>query len=265
MKRIVIITLLFSSSLICEAQKLCVAESTVLAKAWTSSSDKNAFSKVSGRVDELVASIDFADHDIQSLRKIFAKTHRQFLHEYVQYSGIEKLAAGQYDCLTATSLFADILSKTGYEHSVIETNYHIFITVKTTEGDVIIETTDRFGGFITDRKKIEERISNYRKNVLASATREHYRYSFSMYDVITPDQLAGLLYFNQAVVAYNAGDLRLCSDKLAASKETRNSERITELATVLYHSVILSDLSDDVKAPILNQWKSVVRVEMASR
>ncbi len=169
LRRAAIIFFLFSS--------IGLAQAQVLEKAFVSTSRMTELNQINNRVDRLLARANArsTSHDIRSLRSLFNKTHRTFLKSYVQYAGIEELAEGRFDCLTATSLFADVLTKQGYQFTMIETNYHIFILVTTSEGEVAIETTDRFGGFVTDEKKVKSMIANYRSNALASATSAHVR------------------------------------------------------------------------------------------
>jgi hypothetical protein len=223
------IAVCFSAALACRAQ------SNVLEKVWTTTASRESFNEVDGRVNKLVSQVAKRHYrnDIRKLYALFMKTHSRFLHSYVQYTGIEGLANGRYDCLTATSLFADILSKSGYTYNIVETNYHIFIVVNTKDGDVILETTDRLGGFINDEKKKGEVISDYKKNVLAAATPSHYRYSFNLFKTIDTNQLAGLLYFNQAVKAFNAEKWEECSEKLSAASQTTSSPRVAELSAIL--------------------------------
>jgi hypothetical protein len=244
-----------------------LANAQVLEKAFASSTHSAELASINNRVSRMLAVVNerSESNDMRKLHSIFTKTHRRFLKSYVQYSGIEELTAGRFDCLTATSLFADILSKEGFKFTMIETNYHIFIVVNTTEGDVVLETTDRFGGFISDKKKVENVLTNYRANVLASATPLHYQYSFSLYQSVSADQLAGLLFFNQAVKAFNDHKLVECSDKLELSAVRNQSPRISELATVLYHSVAASDLDEEIKFSIMNKWKGVIQTPYASR
>lgn len=235
-------------------------QSTVLEKVWVTSGSNNGLQEVNSRVERLVSEIANRQYrdEVRKLRDLFKKTHARFLHNYVRYTGIEGLTKGRYDCLTATSLFADILTKSEYRYNIIETNYHIFIVVNTKDGDVVLETTDRFGGFINDKKKQVATINEYKKNALVWATPSHYQYSFSLYQPVNTDQLAGLLYFNQAVNAFNDHKWLECSDKLSASSSTTSYLRVSQLAAMLCQSVASSSaLEDETKAAILNRWKRV--------
>lgn len=229
MKTVIMVLAFVTAGLVSRAQ------GSILEKVWTTSSTREGFQEVNTRVNKLVSKVGKRHYrnDVRKLYALFMKTHERFLHNYVQYTGIETLAQGRYDCLTATSLFADVLSKAGYRYSIIETNYHIFIMVNTKDGDVLLETTDRLGGFINDEKKMNAVVAEYKKNLLASATSSHYQYSFSLYRPVNTDQLVGLLYFNQAVNAFNRERWNECSEKLTVASQSTNSPRIAELADLL--------------------------------
>jgi hypothetical protein len=211
------------------------AQQTVIEKVWTTSSSSTGLSLIDSRINQLVTKLGNHHYrnEVRKLNALFNKTHNRFLHTYTQYTGIEELANGRYDCLTATSLFADILTRAGYKYNIIETNYHIFIMVNTDDGDVILETTNRFSGFISDKEQIAKTVGEYQKNILKSATASHYQYSFSLYKTVDVDQLAGLLYFNQAVKAFNAEKWDECSEKLSAAAQSTDSPQVAVLGALL--------------------------------
>jgi len=229
MKRVLLFYICLSASLAVFAQE------NIIEKVWSTSESADGLQTMDTRIGKLVTNIEKRHHknDQSKLYTIFKKTHSNFLSQYVQYSDINDLAKGKYDCLTATSLFAEILSRTGFNYKIIETNYHIFIVVNTLEGNVLLETTDRVGGFINDEKQFKARLGEYQKNILQAATSSHYKYSFSLFKAVDADQLAGLLYFNQAVKAFNNENWEECSEKLSAAAQTTNSPRIAELTELL--------------------------------
>ena len=195
------------------------------------------------------------------LKSIFKATHQKYLKTYSQYADLgEVFQNGKYDCLTATTLFSIVLSKTHFDYKIIETNYHIFLLVNTEEGQVLLETTDRLSGFVEDPAEITSRINGYRKNAIANTgeNKMYYQYSFDLFHEVSPDQLTGLLYFNQAIKAYNKHDLLACTTFLELSKRNYDSPRIEELAIVLMKSVLESNLSTTVKSQIIHQYKNYV-------
>ncbi len=236
------------------------AEAQVLETAWVTTHGASGREQVSGQIEQLLSRTlaSTESGSIDQLRTLFNKTHKRFLRHYVQYAGLEEIGDGRYDCLTATTLFADILTRAGFRFEVIETNYHIFITVETTAGKVVLETTDRFGGFISDPRRIEDILSSYRKNNLAASSAHELRFSFGLWQSISTENLASLLYFNQAVKAFNSKQWLECSNKLALSAATRPSPRVWELATALCQVVSNSEVEKEVRDSILVRWEQPI-------
>jgi hypothetical protein len=235
MKRALLIGLLYSIALVSLAQ-------TVIEKAWTTSASNEGLQLIDTRINELVTDINKHHYrnEVRKLNTLFIKTHNRFLYTYDKYAGIEGLVNGHYDCLTATSLFADILSRTGYRYSIVETNYHIFIMVNTKDGDVLLETTDRDNGFIDNQERMSKVLAQYRQNTLDTSTPQQYQYTFSLFKKVDVDQLPGLLYFNQAVKAFNAEKWDECSEKLSAAAMTTNSPHVAELTELLHRQPYFS-------------------------
>lgn len=229
MKRALLVGLLYLITLAALAQ-------TVIEKAWTTSTSPEGLQQIDTRIDQLVTDLNkhHYNNDVRKLNALFTKTHNRFLDTYDRYAGIEGLVNGHYDCLTATSLFADILSRTGFNYNIIETNYHIFIMVNTKDGDVLLETTDRFNGFISNEVRMNEVLAQYRQNTLDASIPQQYKYTFSLFKKVDVDQLPGLLYINQAVKAFNAEKWDECSEKLTAAAMTTNSPHVAELTELLH-------------------------------
>jgi hypothetical protein len=195
------------------------------------------------------------------LKSIFKTTHARFLKSYSQYADLGDIfKSGRFDCLTATAFLSVILDELHFEHTIIETNYHIFILVNTESGQVMLETTDRLFGFVEDPSEIEKRIGSYRQNKIVTSSNDkmYYHYSFDLFHEVSQNQLAGLLYFNQAIKAYNNGDLLACASLLEKSKKIYESPRVEELAIVLVKSVLESNLSADVKNRVIHQYKNII-------
>jgi len=198
--------------------------------------------------------------EVTFLHKIFWSTQKRFLKTYSPYETFGELfVSGKYDCLTATSLYSLLLTEFNFDFNIIETNYHIFIVVRTSSGEVLLETTDRYNGFVQDKKEIESRIGTYKENFIATTkpNSTYYTYSFDLYKKISPFQLTGLLHFNQAVNAFNKHEWLACADELALSERKYASPRVKELASLLVQSVILSDnAGEEVKETVLRRFRS---------
>jgi hypothetical protein len=201
-----------------------------------------------------------AKHSDQDfLKLIFRESHRKFFKNYKPYTQFSEIfERGNYDCLSATSFLSVVLDEFNFEFKIIETNYHIFLSVETNEGAVLLESTDRFGGIVKDPKQIDQRIATYRANTPSINPSEsgkvQYRYNLNLYQLVKPEQLPGLLYFNQAVIAFNNKNLIECANKLNTASKIYESPRTSELAILLVKSIAGSDMSEDEKMELVRPF-----------
>src|SRR5690349_20425970 len=141
----------------CVLMAACLPVSANMPDTWLSSSNARV---VDERIERMLTRISRHEQsdDRDRLLVIFKKTQKEFLHRYDAMADMDELATGDFNCLTATSLFAEILTRAGFSFKIIETNYHIFLLTSTSSGEVLIETTDRFSGFITSPEEINQRM-----------------------------------------------------------------------------------------------------------
>lgn len=200
------------------------------------------------KIDLLIEKLDSKTKksDRQFLKNVFNITHRQLLKEYDQYAGFgEIFQDGKYDCLTATALYSILLGELGYEHRIIETNYHIFLLVDTEEGQMLMESTDPLDGFEYQADKIQSRIDQYKVDQNEIAKKEGiYALPYILFDEVSPAALTGLLYYNQCVKAFNAQEWSKAIQLLGAAKRYYNSPRITEMENLLIQVVASIELEN---------------------
>ncbi|MBX2899097.1 MAG: hypothetical protein KF775_05590 [Cyclobacteriaceae bacterium] len=207
-------------------------------------------------------------NDQAFLQLIFSETHRRFLKTYKPYAQFaDVFQKAQYDCLSATSLLAVVLDAFGFDFTVVETNYHIFISVQTTNGQVLLESTDRQNGFVTNALAIEQRISTYQQNkpVAYAGNKVYYEFDLNLYQVVQPQQLAGLLLFNQAIVAFNEGDVPESARKLKAAVRIYDSPRTNEFAAILITAIVNSQMPQEEKVDLIRSLYGYINRSVAAR
>jgi len=197
------------------------------------------------------------------LRYAFRESHKNFFHNYKAYSQFPEIFdSGNYDCLSATSFFSIVLEEFEFDYKIIETNYHIFLVVESDQNTILMETTDKSSGVISDKRLVNERLNQYRENnIVASSSSDkyYYQYEFDLYQEIKPQKLTGLLYFNQAVTAFNNNDLYGCAVTLKKAIRIHNSPRIAEFAVILVTKVAASELADEEKGKLIRPFASFIK------
>jgi hypothetical protein len=173
----------------------------------------------------------------QFLKFFFYRVHRKELKNYVQYVSLaNQFETGQYDCLTATSLYFLYLTDLGYEVNLVETDYHIYLKINSEGKDFLFESTDAIAGFISSeseiQKKEREYISAQRQNIsgISSNTRSGQK-SYIQNNMLTKRQLAGLNYYNRAIAAWNG-------------KHITNAVALIDKSYFLYPSDRISNVRD---------------------
>lgn len=184
--------------------------------------------------------------EVSFLRHIFYTVHRKLLGEYDQYSLFSDLFEknSTYDCVTASVLYSLILKELEIPHTVRETDYHVYVLAYAGDNEVFIETTDPLNGFVTDPEEVEFRKSYYsgqrpekdsRDSMigLASENPDYQNTGFVDNDVAS-DELAGLLYYNQAIKAFNSGDFHRAHNMIKRAQEIHPTQRIKKTASYIF-------------------------------
>ena len=160
---------------------------------------------------------------LTNLRKVARKIFRSFLLEYNIASNFQAtVAKGQYDCLTGTVFFAFILERLGYEYTIWETNVHTYLTVEVEGQEVLIESTDRVYGFISDPKMIEKKKAMYLSD--SQNANKNY-YDENIYRKLELTGLLGLIYYNRAVKEFQDNNFTDSAESVVKSFCFYASER----------------------------------------
>jgi hypothetical protein len=194
--------------------------------------------------------------DYRRVKILFRRAHRNFLKKYKAYASVEDVfEKGRFDCLSGTCFLGLTLEKMGVKYRLIETNYHIFLIAQTNRGEVLLESTDRYNGFVANKKRIDERISTYRNNKIRRGS-QLYLAQQQIYDEILPQQLPGLFYFNQAVGAFNRNNLELSCRLLENAWKIYDNPRIDEFTPILIRCILQSNLEETLKQSLVAVLKS---------
>ncbi|WP_017733972.1 hypothetical protein [Nafulsella turpanensis] len=176
--------------------------------------------------------------DAYLLEQLFYRVHRKYLKKYQPYVGFSQLLEkGKYNCLTSTALYAWFLQALGYEYQIIETDYHIFLMVKTSSGEeIMIESTDPKSGFVRDPKLIAQRLEQIKNDALSPEARKerpYHDFKLQLFREINLQQLAGLQYYNQAAYLYNNRKQAQAATALSKGNLLYQAERFEHFAGLL--------------------------------
>lgn len=216
------------------------------------SGDKDPFQLFQAlKAEQLVTATDWSNliQDLDSkalnkkneykfLRQIFEKTHQNLLKKYEQHSTFNSmLSEGKFDCVSGSAALGLLLERYGYEFEIIETDYHVFIVAKADGQKVILESTLPIGGLISTASEVQKYLDSYKPKAFAqlnnlnqSLAGPDLDYSDnSIFRKVSLKQLAGLQYYNDAIVHFNSQAFDLAIEQLSKAYTLYPSDRILGL------------------------------------
>ncbi len=169
---------------------------------------------------------------VDFLSYVYFKVHRKYLGRYQTPSTMDDLLLNRnYDCLTGTALYGMIFDRLNIPYEIVETSYHIYLSLEVNHQTVLIESTSPLNGFIYNKEAIADLLTRYRQDLESNSTSEekHFQISEPVNNLIGLDQLAGLQYYNLAVAAYNQKDLKQALANMSKALDYYPSTRVKEV------------------------------------
>jgi hypothetical protein len=190
------------------------------------------------------------------MQSVFRYVHGTFLRKYTEYpSFFETLTNGNYDCLTATTLFVLVFKHLDIRYEIVEIKQHIYLVAYDEEGRrVLIESTDVRNGCVLFEADIRERLKDYElKNSRLNddlLSEKDYKKN------INTAQLVGLHFFNQAVNVFNKSNYALAVDFLKTADRFYPSRRISALMVLSLDAVSKNrQLKAEQKIAVMEKYK----------
>jgi len=185
-----------------------------------------------------------SDSDIEYfLEYLFYKTHQKLLKEYKKGTTFtDLLENGSYDCVSASITYSVLLKYFDIEHSIIETDYHVFIIAEVNNKEIIMETTDPRNGFLSNAEEVKKFKADFLPNVNSELLNQNKAIgnlvygqpnSKTIYKEISLRQLSALQFFNQGLIAMHNKDYKLASRRLQQALNLYDSERISMLFKIV--------------------------------
>ncbi|MBX2842824.1 MAG: hypothetical protein KTR26_13720 [Flammeovirgaceae bacterium] len=173
--------------------------------------------------------------DMYYLNKVSKTLFSKYFKTYEPLSTFgETMTAGKYDCLTGTLLFAYVLEHLGYKYKIHETNYHIYLTIKTDKRLILIESTDPYYGFIVNKGTVKSRMAQYQKDSQQLENKEEvYQPKFKINNTIAIEKLMALQYYNKAIKFYNERNFEKAATNVQKSMVVYDCERNKELLSMI--------------------------------
>lgn len=189
-------------------------------------------------VEELDSKAFKKGDELNLLRMIFQKTHQKLLKKYELHSTFNAmLSEGKFDCVSGSAALGLLLERYGYSFDIVETDFHVFIVVNMEGKKVVLESTLPIGGMITSPSEVQAYLDAYKadessklKVLNQGLAGQPIDYSDnSIFRIVNLKQLAGLQYYNDAIVHFNAQAFGQAVDQLSKAYLLYPSDRILGL------------------------------------
>ena len=201
-------------------------------------SEKTSFGNWEKLVLELDEIASKTQDELKLVRQIFQKTHQRILKKYELHSSFNAtLNTGKYDCVSGSASLALLLERYKINYSIIETDYHVFIIAKIEGKEIILESTTPVGGMITTPSEVEKYLNSYiasgeiptrEINQRLAGPQVDYQNN-SIFRKVNLKELAGLQYYNDAIVQFNSQAFGKAVNQLSKAYLLYPSERIEGL------------------------------------
>lgn len=210
---------------------------------WDSTSSK--FQKLNVKLQK---DFDRYGNSEKFLKMLFFRSQQYLMDDYNQYASVEELIeTGAFDCVSGSFLMAVFLDQYGFDYAIMETSFHVFLTVNAEGQKVILESTDGFTGFISEKDEVIAYLSDFekesKKNPLYLNPDQKLLKDLlqpSIYRAINLQQLKGLELFNRAIFYNNLMLYDIAFQKIKEAETLYPSERITALSKLLQSHLIIA-------------------------
>ncbi|MGY6745001.1 MAG: hypothetical protein ACXIUQ_19880 [Cecembia sp.] len=193
--------------------------------------------------DRLLKRLDkrFKKHagEVRLLSDIFYITHQLMLSRYETHANFSStLTDGIYDCVTGTGMYAILLERFKVPYIIIETDEHVYLKGEFEGVPFIMESTFPLEGLIVG---LEDVLDFEKKFIGDSDPKEAIRLPnvlgamstavkpSSVFNKIGIKELAGLQYYNDAVLKFNEKAYQNAYIQLIKAAYLYPSPRITDL------------------------------------
>lgn len=187
----------------------------------------------------------------KALKELFKEVHDKLLKKYVSNVRFDRLLEeGEYNCVTASALYAMAFEKGHIPYQIRSTVNHVYVIANPGKDQMLIETTDPINGTF----KYSE---SYKKNYVEAMVREKmiaksefdsepletlFQKYFFKSDTITLKELIGYHYYNHGITFSDAESYDEACNQLMKAYYMNNNKQIEHLLSTALLNYINASL-----------------------
>lgn len=193
----------------------------------------------------------------KQVKIVFDIAHSIYLGTYVEDADFCSIfSRRQYNCVSATALIALAFKEYNIPFEIVQLPTHVYLVAYPNSLNIHVESTAPSNGYYSpspaDMQRVIENLVNLhflsQADVDKAGVDKAYNMFFYGEEFMTLPDLAGVLYYNKAVVAYQQGDLNLARTDCLKASWLFPSKRVEFLHVAILEALLskttLSDMKD---------------------
>lgn len=200
--------------------------------------------------------------EVKLMKELHRKVRDRFLTHYKYVSPFDQIfVSGQYNCVSATALFALILDELEIPYAIQEQPTHVYIMAYPDTKAISVEmTASKDAYYLPGRKDVSKAINTLIDlgmttplQVRQQGELQIYNMFYNTNSVVDLKQLAGIQYFNEAITAVNKEDFIEAFDIICKTVKLYDVEK-----TRLFKREVLTTLLGEAKFDSMKDMRYLV-------
>jgi hypothetical protein len=195
---------------------------------------RQAIQLLTSYINELREDKSMFSADEAYIKHVFYKTHHTFMKNYRQCTSFASLLrAGDYDCVSASALYAILFEYLNIDYRIYEMPYHIYIEIERESQRILLETTNPESGFISEQQRIDLIKAAYFEDSKIDTSFTLVPDMSGMNKEIDIKELAGLHLYNLAIDQFNQRNFASATELINQAIALYPSHRILAIKGLL--------------------------------
>lgn len=204
----------------------------------------------------------------KELKKIYKDIHEAFFTKYTENPAFNEIFVnGNYNCVTASVLYALLLERLAVEYNIRETPTHVYIVAAPASHNVVFETTTPGITVYSLNEKAKTQYLEYlasnkiisREDLASGNKNELFDKHFYNDKPIAIRELAGLMYYNLGVAGLDAGDYRSAYRNFEKAYFLYPGTKLKYILGISVASILFNTdkISKEEKLPFLTRYLEI--------
>jgi hypothetical protein len=210
-----------------------------------------------GFISEVKSSGMMRFSEVKLMKELHKKVRERFLSNYKYVSPFHHIfESGQYNCVSATALFALVLEELNIPYAIQEQPTHVYIMAYPNTKAISVEmTASKDAYYLPSRKNVSKAINTLIDLGLTTPEKVRQQGEFTVYNafyntnsVVDLRQLGGIQYFNEAIVSVNENHFSKAFENICKAEQLYNVEKTRlfkrELLTTLLQEATFEHMDE---------------------